>query len=73
MALLAGRFRLATSPNFIGSSTLEKTMGIVKVAALAAKAGGGPPLATITASLTPGQLGSPGPGSTIVLGHSAQR
>src|SRR5689334_16178260 len=44
-----GELRLATRPILTGSSPLVKTIGIVDVAALAARAAGGP-LATITAT-----------------------
>src|SRR5262249_56669616 len=48
-----GRARLATRPIRTGSSALRKRIGIVVVAALAAKATPGPPLATSTATLRP--------------------
>ena len=40
VALPPGRARLATSPSFTGSSVAPKTMGMVAVAAFAARAGG---------------------------------
>src|SRR5262249_14346416 len=46
----AGRARLATRPNLTGSSGMVKTIGIVVVPALAARAGSEPPVATITAT-----------------------
>jgi len=45
-----GRARLATRPSRTGSSATTKTMGIVVVAALAAKAERGPPVAAMTAT-----------------------
>jgi hypothetical protein len=44
-----GRLRLATRPDWTGSTPELKTIGIVSVAALAANAGG-TPAATITAT-----------------------
>ena len=52
-----GRARLATRPSLTGSSPTVKTTGIVVVAALAANAAGGPPLATITATCRLNQFG----------------
>ncbi len=46
----AGRFRLLTKPNLTGSSPILKTMGMVVVAALAARAVTAPPPATINAT-----------------------
>ena len=43
-----GRFRLETRPAATGSAPIEKTMGIVVVAAFAASAGWVPPAAAIT-------------------------
>src|SRR6516165_6181328 len=48
VTLPPGRLRLATSPAATGSTTAEKTTGIVCVAALAAKADGDPPPANNT-------------------------
>ncbi len=45
-----GRARLATSPDATGSLPLVKTIGIVCVAAMAARTTGAPPVATITAT-----------------------
>src|SRR5262245_29572660 len=45
-----GRARLATRPSLAGSSPTRNTIGIVVVAALAAKAAGRPPIAAITAT-----------------------
>ena len=45
-----GRARLATRPSWTGSSATAKTMGIVVVAALAAKAEGVPPVTAMTAT-----------------------
>ena len=42
MTLPPGRFRLATRPSLTGSPPIEKTIGIVAVAALAAIAAYGP-------------------------------
>ena len=42
VALPPGRLRLSTRPSFTGSSPVEKTIGIVAVAALTAGAAGGP-------------------------------
>ena len=50
VTLLPGRLRLATSPTSTGSLPVMKTIGIVAVAALAANAGGLPPVAKITAT-----------------------
>jgi hypothetical protein len=44
----AGRLRLVTRPRRTGSAPNARTMGIVEVAALAARAGRAPPAATIT-------------------------
>jgi ABC-type uncharacterized transport system substrate-binding protein len=45
LRLPPGLLRLGTRPSSTGSPTEEKTIGIVEVAALAAKAAGGPPAA----------------------------
>ena len=50
VALPPGRARLATRPSWTGSSATAKTMGIVVVAALAAKAEGVPPVTAMTAT-----------------------
>src|SRR5262245_47217873 len=46
--LASGWLRLLTSPIAIGSAPISKTIGIVVVADLAARAAGAPPGATIT-------------------------
>ena len=48
--LASGRLRLLTSPAAIGSPPLVNTIGIVEVSALAAKAGGLPPVAAMAAT-----------------------
>src|SRR6516164_5458767 len=45
-----GRLRLLTRPPLIGSPPIEKTIGMVVVAAFAASADGSPPTAAITAT-----------------------
>ena len=42
---------MGTKPSLIGSLATMKTMGVVVVAALAASAEGGPPVAAMTATL----------------------
>src|SRR4030088_2877886 len=49
-ALAPGRLRPATRPNRTGSVAVEKTIGIVVVAALAASAETPPPVAMMTAT-----------------------
>ena len=46
-----GRLRLVTRPYRTGSSATAKTIGIVEVAAFAARAAYGEPVVTITATL----------------------
>ena len=53
MRLPPGRLRLGTRPTATGSVPLEKTIGIVAVAALAAKPAAMLPPATITATRRP--------------------
>jgi hypothetical protein len=48
--LPVGRFKLATRPYLTGSSPVATTMGIVVVAALAARPATAPPAATMTAT-----------------------
>ena len=48
ITLPPGRLRLATRPSFMGSLPVSKTIGMVRVAALAASAEGSPPVAAIT-------------------------
>ena len=50
VTLPPGRLRLATRPILTGKSLPVKTIGIVDVAALAARAGRSPPAAIITAT-----------------------
>ena len=52
VTLPPGRLRLATRPSFTGSAPLEKTIGIVVVAALAASDAGVPPPAVATITVT---------------------
>ena len=49
--LASGRLRLVTRPVLTGSAAVMKTMGMVDVAALAARPGSLPPAAMITETL----------------------
>ena len=51
MVLPPGRLKLLTRPSATGSLPLVNTIGIVEVAARAARAGSGPPLVTMTLAL----------------------
>jgi hypothetical protein len=51
VALPPGRLRLGTRPKLTGSEPTVKTMGIVFVAAIAARADAMSPVAAITATL----------------------
>src|SRR4029453_1109938 len=55
-----GRLKLATRPDLMGSSPTLKTMGMVDVAAFAACAEMVPPVAAITATWLPNQVGCKG-------------
>ena len=57
VTLPPGRLRLATKPALTGSPPIVKTIGIVVVAALAAKIELPPPVAAITATLRRDQIG----------------